>query len=242
MLLCFIFTDSGFRKKLEAAAKKKDCSLIREWQRSIINYLYGGPEGHSPVDGSRMRTPTIDQSTVDGWTFKPLIIEQQVHSDDRRSMIGHSSHQPLTIEQQVHSDDRRSMIGHSNHQPLTIEQQVHFDDQRSMVGHSNHQPLTIEQHAYSDDQRSMVGFSNHQPLTIEQHAHSDDRLTIEWEWLPKSLQMTWIYCVNIARLKTAWFSQNLHSRYQSRLPSFEVKKRHSGVFASTKASRKIELS
>ena len=29
----------GFRKKLEAAAKK-DCSLIREWQRSILNHLY----------------------------------------------------------------------------------------------------------------------------------------------------------------------------------------------------------
>ena len=29
----------GFRKKLEAAAEK-DCSLIREWQRSILNHLY----------------------------------------------------------------------------------------------------------------------------------------------------------------------------------------------------------
>ena len=100
--------------------------------------IYGGPEGHSPVDGSRVRTLTIDQSTVDGWTFKPLIIEHQVHSDDRRSMVGHSSHQTLIIEQHAHSDDRRSMVGHSNHQPLTIEQQWHSDDRRSMVRHSNH--------------------------------------------------------------------------------------------------------
>ena len=37
-MLCFY--TSGFRKKLEAAAKKKDCSLIRDWQRSILNHLY----------------------------------------------------------------------------------------------------------------------------------------------------------------------------------------------------------
>ena len=72
--------------------------------------IYSGP-GHSLVDGSCMHTPTINQSTVDGWTFKPLIIKHQVHSDDRRSMVGHSNHQPLTIKQQAHSDDRQSMVG-----------------------------------------------------------------------------------------------------------------------------------
>ena len=30
----------GLRKKLEAAAKVKDCVIIGHWQRSIINHLY----------------------------------------------------------------------------------------------------------------------------------------------------------------------------------------------------------
>ena len=30
----------GLRKKLEAAAKVKDCDIIGHWQRSIINHLY----------------------------------------------------------------------------------------------------------------------------------------------------------------------------------------------------------
>ena len=37
-MLCFY--TSGFRKKLEATAKKKDCSLTRDWQRSILNHLF----------------------------------------------------------------------------------------------------------------------------------------------------------------------------------------------------------
>ena len=110
-------------------------------QRALApTFIYGGPEGHSPVDGSRVRTLTIDQSTIDGWTFKPLIIEHQAHSDDRRSMVGHSSHQPLTIEQHAHSEDRRSMVRHSNHQPLIIEQQAHSDDRRLDIQTTNHSP------------------------------------------------------------------------------------------------------
>ena len=31
---------SGFHKKLEAAAKQKECQIIGTWQRSIINHLY----------------------------------------------------------------------------------------------------------------------------------------------------------------------------------------------------------
>lgn len=30
----------GFRKKLEALAKQKDCELVAKWQRGIINHLY----------------------------------------------------------------------------------------------------------------------------------------------------------------------------------------------------------
>lgn len=35
-----VFLCVGLRKKLEAAAKQKDCQLIGEWLRSIINHLY----------------------------------------------------------------------------------------------------------------------------------------------------------------------------------------------------------
>ena len=40
-------------------------------------YLYGGPEGHSPVDGR---------------TFKSLTSEQHAHSNDQRSTMRHSNH------------------------------------------------------------------------------------------------------------------------------------------------------
>ena len=30
---------------------------------------YSGPEGHSLIDGSHVRTLMIDQSMVDSWTF-----------------------------------------------------------------------------------------------------------------------------------------------------------------------------
>lgn len=30
----------GLRKKIEAVAKQKECELVGQWQRSIINHLY----------------------------------------------------------------------------------------------------------------------------------------------------------------------------------------------------------
>ena len=58
--------------------------------------------GHSPVDGSRVRTLTIDQSTVDGWTFKPLIIEHHasrhdVHPVASRSPSRHDVYIPTSL-------------------------------------------------------------------------------------------------------------------------------------------------
>ena len=38
--LSFVLTYVGLRKKLEALAKQKDCKLVGEWQRSIINHFY----------------------------------------------------------------------------------------------------------------------------------------------------------------------------------------------------------
>ena len=39
LFTCCCF-DSGLRKKLEAGAKKRMCSLIGDWRRSIVNHLY----------------------------------------------------------------------------------------------------------------------------------------------------------------------------------------------------------
>ena len=30
----------GFRKKVAALSKQKDCQLVRQWERSLINHLY----------------------------------------------------------------------------------------------------------------------------------------------------------------------------------------------------------
>ena len=51
IIISFVYT--SLRKKLEAAAKLKDCDLIGHWQRSIINHLYwcvaSTPNGNSEL-------------------------------------------------------------------------------------------------------------------------------------------------------------------------------------------------
>ena len=37
---CNCYEIVGFRKKLEALAKQKDCELVGQWQRIIINHMY----------------------------------------------------------------------------------------------------------------------------------------------------------------------------------------------------------
>ena len=39
-LLHFITFLSGLHKKLQALAKQKECRLVGEWEKSIINHLY----------------------------------------------------------------------------------------------------------------------------------------------------------------------------------------------------------
>lgn len=35
-----MFVLLGFRKKVSALAKQKDCQLVGEWERSLVNHLY----------------------------------------------------------------------------------------------------------------------------------------------------------------------------------------------------------
>ena len=46
---------TGVRKKLEAAAKAKDCRIIGHWQRSIINHLYWCVASTSSGDGELIK-------------------------------------------------------------------------------------------------------------------------------------------------------------------------------------------
>ena len=38
---------------------------------------YGGPESHSLIYGSHVRTPMINRSTIDGWIFQPAFTIEQ---------------------------------------------------------------------------------------------------------------------------------------------------------------------
>lgn len=69
LLYCAVLT-SGFRKKLEAAAKQKDCEIIGNWQRSIINHLYWCVSS----------TPNGDSETI---LAKWLSLENHVHNKHR---------------------------------------------------------------------------------------------------------------------------------------------------------------
>ena len=61
---------TGFRKKVEAAAKQKGCEIIGDWQRSIINHLYWCVSS----------TPDGDPETI---LAKWLSLENHVHNEHR---------------------------------------------------------------------------------------------------------------------------------------------------------------
>ena len=54
-ILFFYYCPLGIHKKLEATAKQKECQLIGEWQRSIINHLYWCIASTSPGDGDMIK-------------------------------------------------------------------------------------------------------------------------------------------------------------------------------------------
>ena len=64
------FSLVGFRKKLEAAAKQKDCEIIGSWQRSIIKHLYWCVSS----------TPNGDNKVI---LAKWLSLENHVHNKHR---------------------------------------------------------------------------------------------------------------------------------------------------------------
>ena len=78
-------------------------------------YWYGGPEGHSLLDGR---------------TFQSLISEQHAHSNDRRSTMRHS--EPITHQQAARALER-STVDDETFQSLTSERHAHSNDRRSTM-------------------------------------------------------------------------------------------------------------
>ena len=72
MINTIILIDSaaGLRKKLEKAAKEKDCTVIGKWQRSIINHLYWSVSSTSDGDPNMMLA-------------KWLSLENHIHNQHR---------------------------------------------------------------------------------------------------------------------------------------------------------------
>ena len=46
---------TGFRKKLQALAKQKECAIVGEWQRSIVNHLYWSVASSSSGIGEEIK-------------------------------------------------------------------------------------------------------------------------------------------------------------------------------------------
>ena len=55
-LSCFYL---GFRKKIEALSKERDCELVREWRKSILNHMYWCVASTTNGDGELMKAKWI---------------------------------------------------------------------------------------------------------------------------------------------------------------------------------------
>ena len=69
--LNYIKMYTGFRKKLDKLGKQKNCEVISEWQKSIINHLYWCVSS-SPADDSELITA------------KWLSLDNHIHNVHRR--------------------------------------------------------------------------------------------------------------------------------------------------------------
>ena len=61
---------TGLRKKMEKLAKEKDCELIGEWRKSVINHLYW----------SAISTPSGDGEEIKA---KWLSLDNHIHNNHR---------------------------------------------------------------------------------------------------------------------------------------------------------------
>ena len=62
---------TGFRKKLDKLGKQKNCEIVTEWQKSIINHLYWCVSS----------TPADDGELI---TAKWLSLDNHIHNVHRR--------------------------------------------------------------------------------------------------------------------------------------------------------------
>ena len=62
---------TGFRKKLDKLGKQKDCELVSEWQKSIINHLYWCVSSTPADDGELIKA-------------KWLSLDNHIHNVHRR--------------------------------------------------------------------------------------------------------------------------------------------------------------
>ena len=153
----------GVVKRNLAFARAQTILFYRRTFASRNKATVAHAEGHSPVDGSRVRTPTIDQSTVDGWTFKPLIIEHQAHSDDRRSMVRHSNHSSSSSMRTLTIDSGWLGIETSNHSPSSNKRTLTIDGRWLDIQTTNHSPSS-NMHTLKIDGRWLdIQTTNHSP-------------------------------------------------------------------------------
>ena len=81
--------NTGVRKKIEALAKQKDCNIVGEWQKSILNHLYwcvaSSPNGDSELVQAK-------------W----LSLENHIHNVHR----GHSKKFPKCTHPRLQASER----------------------------------------------------------------------------------------------------------------------------------------
>lgn len=79
----------GFRKKVQALAKQKDCKLVGEWEKSMVNHLYWCVASTSNGDGEMVKA-------------KWLSLDNHVHNKH----VGHGELYPECSHGTLRGQDR----------------------------------------------------------------------------------------------------------------------------------------